>query len=211
MLVVDLGELNRPTSLDIQPPVRQRVIDDDLPELWLVHTVTPLVTLAPASESDDLLRTRAYFQNRGIVVSDDDRTGGASYHGPGQIILVPIVRIDTALRDFAFTMADGLVATLAAYGLTADRGDEFPGAWVGGKACGFVGVSESQAVTGGGIALNVNVDLEPFNWINPCGMGEVVTSMAAELGAEQDEAAVRAALLRQLVGEIELVGPEAIA
>lgn len=198
-----------PTSLELQPGLLDYVVTGTLPPLLLIHDVEPVVSLPPVRQRE-LLQTRQFIESRGVRVYRDDRSGGVSYHGPGSMIAVPMVLTRDA-RTLAFRIADALVATLADFGLTATYG-EFPGAWVNGKAIGFVGVQTLDQCSGGGVALNANLDLAPFQWLNPCGSHEVPTSMHLELGAPVDEQQLRRSFVQHLLGDVEWVtGVEALA
>lgn len=116
-----------------------------------------------------------------------ERGGDVTWHGPGQLVAYPIVRLPEGRQDIVLhlrSLEEAVIRTCADFGLLATRDPRNAGAWVGGRKIASVGVSCSRWVTWHGLALNVSPDLGWFARINPCGLGaEVMTSMAQELGA----------------------------
>jgi lipoyl(octanoyl) transferase len=125
----------------------------------------------------------AWYRERGIELQDSDRGGRVTYHGPGQLVAYPIVAVDR-VADFVHTMEEAIVAALADEGVLAEaRATPFTGVWVGDSKIGSIGVRVREGVSMHGLAVNVDNDLEPFDWIVPCGIDHVrVTSVARETG-----------------------------
>lgn len=124
---------------------------------------------------------------RHIDIETIPRGGETTYHGPGQLVAYPIVDLrnrSLGARAYVEGLEDALVATVGAFGVQArGRVPGRTGVWVGSRKVAAIGVKISQGVTSHGIALNVDLDLEPFKWIVPCGVpdDDVVTSLAREL------------------------------
>ncbi|MEN3284926.1 MAG: lipoyl(octanoyl) transferase, partial [Solirubrobacteraceae bacterium] len=120
---------------------------------------------------------------------DVDRGGLVTYHGPGQLVGYPIMRVPD-LMAYVQTMERAIVAALADQGIADARGRsgdgrEFIGAWVEARKIASIGVHRSREVTTHGFAVNVDNDLAPFGWVIACGLPEVtMTSVAQETGAE---------------------------
>jgi lipoyl(octanoyl) transferase len=142
---------------------------------------------------------------QGIEVLDTDRGGRVTYHGPGQLVAYPIVSLK-AYGDDVHAYVRGLervaIEALAEHGVEAGTVGGLTGIWVGERKIGSIGVHVSRGVTTHGLAINVNNDLQPFEWIVPCGIeGCRVTSLSRELGAEQDLPAF-AATIANRYGEV---------
>ncbi len=142
-----------------------------------------------------------------VEVLEIERGGDVTYHGPGQLVAYPIVRLEEGERDlhrFLRGLEDAVIATLDELGLASGREPGKTGVWLDGRAGGrkkicSMGIACRRWVTFHGLALNVSTDLAYFQRINPCGFqAEVMTSIVEELGVGIDAGDVRAALARQL-------------
>jgi lipoate-protein ligase B len=124
-----------------------------------------------------------WYSAQGIEVCDTDRGGRVTYHGPGQLVAYPIMEVDR-VADFVHAMERAIVAALADEGIQAEARDTpFTGVWVGDSKIASIGVRVSGGVTTHGLAVNVDNDLQPFEWIVPCGIDHVtVTSLSKETG-----------------------------
>lgn len=162
-------------------------IDDQL--LLLEHP--PVLTLGRHSDPAHIRATDAELGARAIEVVRIERGGEVTYHGPGQLVAYPIVKLHARgllLRPFVRALETAMIATCAAQGVAAGRRDGHPGCWCdpGGpvpRKIGALGLRIERGVSYHGIALNVTADLDDFELIDPCGMPEVVsTSIAVERG-----------------------------
>ena len=131
-----------------------------------------------------------WYQAQGIEVRDTDRGGRVTYHGPGQLVAYPIVSLKP-YGDDVHAYVRGLeqvaISALAEHGVEAGTIGGLTGIWVGDRKIGSIGVHVSRGVTTHGLAINVNNDLKPFEWIVPCGIeGCQVTSLSRETGEEQN-------------------------
>ena len=131
-----------------------------------------------------------WYRAQGIEVVDTDRGGAVTYHGPGQLVGYPIVSLKP-YRDDVQAYVRGLervmVSSLQAYGIEAGPLEEMTGVWAHDRKIGSIGVHVSRGVTTHGFAVNVNNDLQPFEWVIPCGLDNCrMTSVGRELGSEQD-------------------------
>ncbi|WP_428264143.1 lipoyl(octanoyl) transferase LipB [Haliangium sp.] len=131
-----------------------------------------------------------------------ERGGDVTYHGPGQLVAYPVVRLDDGERDlhrFLRLLETGIIDTLAEHGLRAGRSPGNTGVWIEGRKIASIGIACRRWVTFHGLALNVNTDLSYFRRINPCGFqAGIMTSMAAELGHAVDFAVVKQDLVAHL-------------
>lgn len=147
----------------------------------------PVVTIGRSGDHGHLLVPRDLLAQRGVEVYDIERGGSATYHGPGQLVAYPILdlrALDEDVVRFMRALEESVIRTVADFGITGSRRRGFPGVWVGEAKIAAAGVAVKRRVTMHGLALNVTTDLEPFTWINPCGLGRPVTSMTQVLGRE---------------------------
>jgi len=165
----------------------------DVPDLLLLLEHPPVYTRGRRSGPEELPMGVEWYELQGIEVRDTDRGGRVTYHGPGQLVAYPIVSL-RPYGDDVHAYVRGLervmIESLAAHGVEARLVDDETGVWVGERKIGSIGVHVSRGVTTHGLAVNVNNDLQPFEWVVPCGIeGCQVTSLGRELGGEQDLAA----------------------
>ena len=149
----------------------------------------PVMTLGRNADPSHLLLPEADYAARGIDVRHVERGGEVTYHGPGHLVMYPIVALRAngiSLRTHIRGLESSLIAACAAFGIAAERRDGAPGCWVGDRKIGAVGVRVERGVAWHGLALNVGRDLAPFDLINPCGHAGVVSTSIA---LEQDWAA----------------------
>jgi lipoyl(octanoyl) transferase len=161
-------------------------------EIWLLEH-PPIFTLGLAGNPTHLLRNP-----NGIPLVRIDRGGQITYHGPGQLmayLLIDLPRRRIKVREFVHLIEEAIIATLAGYGLQAERKRGAPGAYIDGAKIGALGLRVKNARTYHGLALNVNVDLAPFSWINPCGYVGLKSTRLADFGIHDDVDAVGSRLL----------------
>lgn len=153
--------------------------EDSVDEIWLLEH-PPIFTLGHNSKDEHIL------QKSEIPIIQSDRGGQVTYHGPGQLMmytLVDIKRRKLTIRDYVSKLEHSVVNLLAAYGIAATTRCDAPGVYVNDKKICSIGLRVRKGCTYHGIALNVNTDLQPFNFINPCGFqGLEMTTLALEGG-----------------------------
>jgi len=154
-----------------------------------------VLTLGRQADARHVLAPRAELAARGIEVIRVERGGEVTYHGPGQLVGYPIIRLaDRAMlvRPFVRALESALVETCAAFGVDAGRRDGHPGCWIEPESAtprkiGALGVRVERGVTYHGIALNVDVQIGDFDLIDACGMpGVGSTSIALESGRHDE-------------------------
>ncbi len=181
--VAQLGTVPYRDGVALQEALRARRQAGELPDLLLVLEHPPVYTKGRRTEPGDLPMGEDWYRAQGIEVCDTDRGGRVTYHGPGQLVAYPIMAVER-VADFVHTMERAIVAALADEGIAAEpRATPHTGVWVGEAKIASIGVRVSGGVTTHGLAVNVDNDLQPFEWIVPCGMDHVrVTSVANETG-----------------------------
>src|SRR3954471_5149879 len=175
--VCHLGRVDYTEAAALQERLRARVRAGELPETMLLLEHPPVYTVGRRTAETDLPAA-----TRGIEVVQTPRGGQLTYHGPGQLVGYPIMRVGH-VPGFILTMEQAIVAALADAGLEAGTrlGHKHVGVWVGERKIASVGVHISQGVSAHGFAVNVTNALDPFTWVVACGLPEVqMTSLAAE-------------------------------
>lgn len=166
-----LGSVPYRQALALQERLSEEVASGAREDTWLVLEHPPTVTLGKRSAREDLLIDEADLAERGIDVVRVGRGGGATYHGPGQIVGYPIVRLSAAgrgVRRFVDDLEHMLVAVCARLGVVAEPEVDGPGLWAGGRKIAAIGLEVRRRVVRHGFALNVDVDLSGFDCIVPC-------------------------------------------
>lgn len=169
----------------------------DLPEFFLVTRHPHVYTLGK-----QLMGGHPGKTINEIPVHWLQRSGGTTYHGPGQLVVYAVIfmkRYGKFLRDVRHDLEEAAIATLQAYGIEGYRSDQHVGVWASGKLVAAVGLGSQHGISLHGMALNVNTDLRYFQPISPCGLASsTVSSMKALLGKELDLDEVEAKLCEAL-------------
>jgi lipoyl(octanoyl) transferase len=166
--VTTLGEVPYLDALALQSRLRAARQADAIPDTLLLLEHPPTYTRGRRTQPGDLPMTADWYRAKGIVIHDADRGGQVTYHGPGQLVGYPIMRI-ASVHDFVHTMERALIAALADEGIPAEVRDGLTGVWTAQGKIASIGVHVSRGVTTHGFAVNVTNDLEPFTWVHPCG------------------------------------------
>ena len=170
-------------------------------ELWVVEH-DPVFTLGQAGKPEHVLAAGD------IPVIHVDRGGQVTYHGPGQIVVYPLLdlkRRKVGVREYVHRIEQALIDTLGEWNIQAERRDGAPGVYVADAKVAALGIRVRRGCTFHGLAFNIGMDLEPFHRINPCGyQGLQVTSMG-DLGGPSGMDAVKPVLLAQLARQFGLV------
>jgi lipoyl(octanoyl) transferase len=176
--------------------------DGDVPDVLLLLEHPPVYTRGRRSTDEELPMAVEWYEAQGIEVHESDRGGRVTYHGPGQLVAYPIVSLKPYgddVHEYVRRLERLAISSLAEHGVETTTIEDLTGVWTkggapgsgagGGEAhkIGSIGVHVGRGITTHGIAINVNNDLQPFEWIVPCGIEDCrVTSLSRELGAEQD-------------------------
>lgn len=177
--VAKLGTVDYQVGLDFQEAIVVARTRDQIGDTLLLLEHPHVYTLGRGADERFILNPPA-----GVDIRRVARGGQVTYHGPGQLVGYPILKLTGAARDvhrYLRTLEDAMIAALARYGIVAGRRERFTGVWVGPRKIGSIGVGIRRWVTLHGFALNVSPDLSFFDAIVPCGIeGCMMTSIAAE-------------------------------
>jgi lipoate-protein ligase B len=181
--VTQLGTVPYRDGVALQETFRARRQAGELPDLLLVLEHPPVYTKGRRAEPGDLPMGEDWYRAQGIDVCATDRGGRVTYHGPGQLVAYPIMAVER-VADFVHTMERAIVAALRDEGIAAEpRDTPFTGVWSRDAKIASIGVRVSGGVTTHGLAVNVDNELEPFEWIVPCGIDHArMTSVSNETG-----------------------------
>ncbi len=184
----------------LQERLRADLLAGTGPETLLLLEHPPVITLGRSAQAANVLAPPAELARRGIEVVRATRGGDVTYHGPGQLVGYPIVRLRGGVVAHMTGMARAIAAVLNEYGIDARWRREAAGLWAGdAKICAF-GVHVRGRATMHGFALNVAADLSPFDLIVPCGIAGARTTSMAALGATPPPLEVLAAAVAEHLG-----------
>jgi len=155
---------------------QKKLIDSDV-VLWLEHS--PVFTYGRSGGLKNLLLDPLMLEEKGIFAVQAERGGNITYHGPGQLIVYPIIDLEDARLDvpeYVGFLEEVMIRTAKDFNVKIHRQQGKPGVWAGNRKIGSIGIAISKGVSYHGMALNVNLDLTPFEWIHPCGLTNITMS-----------------------------------
>lgn len=176
--LLDLGRRAYREVWEMQKALVDRRAEEQIPDGLILVEHNPVATLGRRGKREDVL-------DPGLEVFEVERGGEATYHGPGQLVGYPILKLPDRLevKRLVTDLEDLLIRTCHDFGIEATREGPERGVWFGGKKIGSIGLAVHRSVTFHGFALNVTTDLRDFLKIRPCGHdGGIMTSMEKALG-----------------------------
>ena len=196
LVTLDIGRAAYEPTLDLQMRLMEEVrsAGEERAYLVLVEHDPPVITVGRGARGRNVVASRRRLAQEGIEVHPSSRGGDVTYHGPGQLVGYPILRLDLHGRDvhrYLRDLEEVLIRVLARFGVEGCRAKGLTGVWVGREKVAAIGVAVRRWVSYHGFALNVATNLEHFNLIVPCGIRDRgVTSLERLLGraATVDEA-----------------------
>lgn len=184
-----LGRVPYREAWALQHDLVARRAAGEIPDQLLLLEHDAVLTLGRNADPSHVRVLPALLTDRGIELIRVERGGEVTYHGPGQLVAYPIVRLadrGLLIRPYVRALEAAMAETAASYGVSAARRDGLPGLWVDPdgplpRKLGAVGVRVERGITYHGVALNVTTDLRDFGLIDPCGLPAIgVTSIAKE-------------------------------
>ncbi len=205
--IIRAGVVDYREAWDWQVRIANAVRDGSEPETLLLLEHPHTYTRGRLAPDSDLLLDEPTLAARGIALVETDRGGLITYHGPGQLIAYPIIRLRGrgGPHWYVRTLEQVIISVLAEFGLTATTVDGRTGVWTsdGQRKIAAIGVKIAGGITYHGFAINVDPDLTMFDGIIPCGITDrAVTSMAAELGRTVDIDAVAERVAWKFCGDL---------
>jgi len=198
-----LGVIDYEDALRLQNRLAEARREEKIGDVLLLLQHPPVITMGKSGKVQNVLAPQT-LQEKKIKVIFTDRGGDVTYHGPGQLVVYPILSLrlyGLSVPGYVWNLEEMGIRLLASYGIPAGRIEKLRGVWVGNEKIAALGVHLSNWVSKHGLALNVNTDLDPFDLINPCGTGRRVTSMAKILGRELPMEEIESLML-QSFGEV---------
>jgi lipoyl(octanoyl) transferase len=198
ILVVRCGTVPYEEAREAQKQLEGARQRGEIADVLLLLEHTPVYTRGRRSTPEELPMGVQWYETQGIEVLDTDRGGLVTYHGPGQLVAYPIVSLEpygNDVHEYVRGLEQVITGALGEHGVAAQIIKGLTGVWTEGgpppsgaaRKIGSIGVHVSRGVTTHGLAVNVSNDLQPFEWIVPCGIeGCQVSSLSRELGAEQE-------------------------
>jgi lipoyl(octanoyl) transferase len=188
--VAHLGRVEYREAFALQQRLCARRQAEEIPDTLLLLEHPPVYTRGRRAGPGELPMGEDWYRAQGIDIVDVDRGGRVTYHGPGQLVGYAIMHTDDVV-EFVRAMERALLAALADEGVAArvrtDEGPDFTGVWIEDRKIASIGIHVSRGVTTHGFAVNVSNDLQPFEWVVPCGLqGVRMTSLLRETGRTPD-------------------------
>ncbi len=241
-----LGTIPYGEALALQKRLERARQLGEIPDVLLLLEHPPVYTKGRRSGADDLPMGEEWYRAQGIEIHAVDRGGQVTYHGPGQLVAYPIVDLGPLggdVHEYVRGLERVMIGALGDFGVPAQVFDGLTGVWTAGnpplapgatgpqrtpvgagtlagegdaRKIGSIGIHVSRGVTTHGLAVNVSNDLQPFEWVVPCGINAVrMTSVSRERGAEQDVRAFAEAVRTRFADEfgrsIRELEPSALA
>jgi len=179
----DLGVVPYGQALALQYRLADEVRAGERPDTVLFLEHTPVFTLGKRGGRENLTVTDNFLAAREVTVFETERGGNITYHGPGQLVVYPIINLKRAgvgVADYVDRLEEVMLRTAADWGVQAGRNPKNRGVWIGDDKLGSIGIAIKRGIALHGLALNVVTDLAPFKWINPCGLTDVgIISLSA--------------------------------
>ena len=193
-----LGVMDYEGALRLQNRLAEARREEKIGDVLLLLQHPPVITMGKSGKVQNVLAPQA-LQEKKIKVIFTDRGGDVTYHGPGQLVVYPILSLrlhGLSVPDYVWSLEEMTIRLLSRFGISAGRVDKLRGVWVGNEKIAALGVHLSHWVSKHGLALNVNTDLDPFTLINPCGTGRRATSMSKMLGREFSMEEIESSMLQ---------------
>ncbi len=213
--LLDLGVRPYREVWELQHRLHEGVREGREPDTWIVVEHPPVVTLGRQAKRENVLFSARELARRGIDLVAIERGGDVTYHGPGQLVVYPIRKLERfrEVVPLVRSLESAVINLCARFGVPGERWSEHAGVWVGGDQICAIGLAVRQMVSLHGIALNVSRELEYDRLIHPCGLSDRgITSLCAQTGRNIGIAAAKRVLLEELARtfDVEFVLPVAV-
>ena len=206
----DLGRIGYADAMRLQDELVERRLREEIGDTLLLLEHPPVITLGRRGTAQDIFAAEATLAKLGIGVERTTRGGLVTYHGPGQLVGYPIVRLRArglSVPCYVHALELAIVEALGEIGVSAHVDDGHVGVWSAAGKIAAIGVAQRHGVSLHGFAVNLQPDLSHFTLINPCGVGDLgVTSAAAILGHPVDVNDFKPRIARALDEQLTLVG-----
>ncbi len=199
----DLGLIDYKQAWDLQKEIFDLRLRNEINDTFFLLEHPHTYTLGKVAERENLISSESQLKELGISVYDIDRGGDITYHGPGQIVGYPIIKLSDWKEDthlYLRGLEEVIILTCREYGIETERNPKYTGVWIGERKIAAIGIKVSRWITMHGFAFNVNTDLSYFGGIIPCGIKDKdVTSLQRELGREISIDEVKEKLIKNFI------------
>jgi lipoate-protein ligase B len=202
-LLLDLGRRRYAPVLELQRSIHAAVAEGREPDTWIVVEHEPVVTLGRNAKAANVLLPRQLLEARGVDVVEIERGGDVTYHGPGQVVVYPIRRLERfrEVVPLVSSLETAVTGALYHWGIQAQPRTEHRGVYVGDDAICAIGLAVKRMTSLHGLALNACTALDYDRLITPCGTPQFgITSISAQIGRNVSWAEARDVLLDSLSG-----------
>ena len=186
---VDLGQIDYNEAWMLQSRLVAAKLNSTLDRDIILFLEHPAVfTLGRRGGREYLQVGESFLEQAGVPIVQAERGGYITFHGPGQLVVYPIIDLEArrlGVTEYVAALEEIMLQTVRSWGANAQRNSANHGIWMGNRKMGSIGIALRKGISFHGLALNINVDLTPFSWIQPCGLeGVSMTSVKRELGQE---------------------------
>ena len=199
--ILDLGLRPYREVWELQRRTHEAVREGRQPDTWIVVEHEPVITLGRQAKHENLLLSKEELTARGVDVVEIERGGDVTYHGPGQLVVYPIRRLERfrEVVPLVRSLEGAAIDCCARFGVTGERWSDHAGVWVGRNCICAIGLAVRRMVSMHGIALNISTSLDYDRLINPCGFTDRgITSLSAETGRRVTVSEAKSVLLDEL-------------
>ncbi|MBW1649475.1 MAG: lipoyl(octanoyl) transferase LipB [Deltaproteobacteria bacterium] len=206
-MALDLPILNCATLRKIQLRLaalkKDKILNEDI---FFLTEHFPIFTIGKNGQRKNLLISEKYLKDSGIEILRTERGGDITYHAPGQLIVYPVIDLKKnklSIRGYVEKLEELMIRTSFDMGVKVTRVKNAIGVWTNSQKIGSLGIVVKKDITCYGIALNINLDLTPFTWINPCGLiGIRMTSIVQETKAKDINIAMAKRYMRKHIKDV---------
>jgi len=205
--LLDVGRRPYREVWELQHSLHEAVRDGREPDTWIVVEHPPVVTLGRQAKRENVLLGERELALRGVELVAIERGGDVTYHGPGQVVVYPIRRLERfrEIVPLVRALEGAVIDACARFGLAAERWSEHAGVWIARNQICAIGLAVQKMVSLHGIALNASTDLSYDRIINPCGLADRgITSLTKETGRFVGVDEAKTVLLEELARTFEV-------
>ncbi|HTV92271.1 MAG TPA: lipoyl(octanoyl) transferase LipB [Verrucomicrobiae bacterium] len=205
--LMDLGRRPYREVWELQHTLHEAVREGREADAWIFVEHEPVITLGRQAKRDNVLLSREHLAARGVDLVEIERGGDVTYHGPGQLVVYPIRKLERfrEVVPLVRSLEGAVIAAVARFGIASERWNEHAGVWVGRNQICAIGLAVRKMVSLHGIALNVSTVLDYDRLINPCGLTDHgITSISHEAGREVTIDDVKPILVEELAAAFDV-------
>jgi len=203
---LDLGTLDYSEAWELQQTiVRARIEKKFSRDVILLLEHNPVFTLGRRGGAENLTVSDVFLKKKGVQVIQVERGGNITYHGPGQMVVYPILDLNhqrLGITELVSMLEEVMIRVSESVGVQAERNPRNRGVWVGNKKLGSIGLAVRRGISFHGMALNVNLSLAPFKWIHPCGLADISMTSLEKESAERPSMQTIRELTKQHIKDV---------